>query len=77
VHTSVPYANAQHALKRPFQIWNFYAYAEQTHKKSAKFHPSKNPQNKAGSLQVTGALRIRTFAVEQMFTCLKQQPNAS
>ncbi len=33
--TSVPYAHAQHALKRPppFQIWNFYAYAEHTRKK--------------------------------------------
>ncbi len=25
---SVPYVHAQHALKGPFQIWNFYAYAE-------------------------------------------------
>ncbi len=31
--TSVPYAHAQHALKGPFQIWNFYAYAEHTRKK--------------------------------------------
>jgi hypothetical protein len=29
---SVPYVHAQHALKGPFQIWNFYAYAEHTHK---------------------------------------------
>jgi hypothetical protein len=33
VHASVPYAHAQHALKEAFQIWNFYAYAEHTHKK--------------------------------------------
>jgi hypothetical protein len=30
---SVPYAHAQHALKGPFRIWNFYAYAEHTRKK--------------------------------------------
>jgi hypothetical protein len=33
VHASVPYAHAQHALKGPFKIWNFYAYAEDTGKK--------------------------------------------
>jgi hypothetical protein len=35
LHTSVPYAYAQHILKGPFQIlyFNFYAYAEQTRKK--------------------------------------------
>jgi hypothetical protein len=30
---SVPYVHAQHSLKGPFQIWNFYAYAEHTRKK--------------------------------------------
>ncbi len=30
---SVPYTHAHHALKGPFQIWNFYAYAEHTRKK--------------------------------------------
>jgi hypothetical protein len=33
VHASVPYAHAQHALKEPFQTWNFYAYDEHTRKK--------------------------------------------
>ncbi len=33
MHASVPYAHAQHALKAPFQIWNFYDYAEHTPKK--------------------------------------------
>ncbi len=33
VHASVPYAHDQHVLKGPFQIWNFYAYAEHTGKK--------------------------------------------
>ncbi len=33
VHASVPYGYAQHGLKEPFQIWNFYAYSEHTHKK--------------------------------------------
>jgi hypothetical protein len=28
VHAAVPYANVQHVLKGPFQIWNFYPYAE-------------------------------------------------
>jgi hypothetical protein len=32
-HASVPYVHAQHALKGPFQIWNFYAYAEHASKK--------------------------------------------
>ncbi len=30
---SVPYAHARHALKGPFQIWNFYANAEHSRKK--------------------------------------------
>jgi len=29
---SVPYVYDQHVLKGPFQICNFYAYAEPTHK---------------------------------------------
>jgi hypothetical protein len=37
VHASVPYAYvlliAQHGLKKPFQIWNFYAYPEPICKK--------------------------------------------
>jgi hypothetical protein len=33
VLTSVPYMHAQHVLKGPLQIWNFYAYAEHTRKK--------------------------------------------
>jgi hypothetical protein len=31
VHASVPYEHDQHVLKGPFQIWNFYAYAEHWH----------------------------------------------
>ncbi len=31
VHVPVPYAQDHHVLKGPFQIWNFYAYAEHTH----------------------------------------------
>jgi hypothetical protein len=27
-YASVPFTDAQHGLKGPFQIWNFYAYAE-------------------------------------------------
>ncbi len=33
---SVPYAHAQHVLKGPFQIWNFYTYAEHTRKKPVR-----------------------------------------
>jgi len=33
VHPLVPSAHAQHGLKGPLQIWNFYAYAEHTPKK--------------------------------------------
>ncbi len=33
VHPSVPYANAQHVLKGPFQICNFSAYAQHKPKK--------------------------------------------
>jgi hypothetical protein len=38
VHASVPYAHAQHLLKGPFQIWNFYIYAEHTRKKPMRMH---------------------------------------
>jgi hypothetical protein len=33
VYASVPQPHDQHVLEEPFQIWNFYIYAEHTHKK--------------------------------------------
>jgi hypothetical protein len=38
MHASVPYAHAQHVLKGPFKIWNFYTDAEHTRKKPMRMH---------------------------------------